>query len=156
MDKILQIFRELGPGDGVGDISLAAEHVLFHGLIERPHGGSFAENFKSDPLPDVPLGAPIFDQGLSRPAQHVDEAGCHGQALGIDLKLTAPIDDRPHRGDRVAVNRKVSPIGCGTTAVINDTVSNDQVVFQGSGAGSQQGPTHQGDSETNHGFSFQA
>src|SRR4028118_1638610 len=49
------------------------------------HGPAFAEHIEGDPLADVGLGAAVLDQCFGSPAQHVDEAGCDGEAAGVDF-----------------------------------------------------------------------
>ena len=80
----LEILRERRPRDVVLDRTLLALPADPHLVGERAHRRSLAEDLGRHALPDVALRAPILDQRLGGPRQHVDEAGRDREAGGVD------------------------------------------------------------------------
>src|SRR5207244_521922 len=113
------------PTDGVFDIALRIEHVLFHRRIERPHRFAFAENFQSDALANVTLRTPILDERLSGPAQHVDKTRRDRQPLSMDLSPATRGTQLTNRADPVSLDRDVPRRRRVPASIVNCAVAND-------------------------------
>ena len=102
--------------------------VLLHRVVERTHRSTFAQHLERDALADVALAAAVVDQRLVGPTEHVDEAGSDGQARRVDLQGATGRAHVADRRDSVVVNRKVADDRRGTSAVVDRTAANDDVV----------------------------
>jgi len=124
----IPIAAERPPGDRMLDIDLLRQSVSDHLVIVRAFGIALAHDFQRDALADIAFARAILDQGVIGPAQHVDEAGGDGEALGIDDLGRSAVDMRRDRHDLVVPDRDIANVRIITAAVDDRPATNDGVV----------------------------
>ncbi len=143
-----QVLSERGPGHGEF-VVLCQPEPLAHGCLAagcpdpRLHRGflhrvvqgavrvALAEDLERDPLTDVALRPSVRDEAVGRPAEHVDEAGSHGQSGHIDFRGAFGVAEITDRGNPVAVDGDVADEGIAAAAVIDRAAAENEVVADG-------------------------
>ena len=82
--EVLEILAERRPLDRVPEQRLSGD-LFLHLVRERPHREALAHHLERHALPNIALSAPVLEQRLGRPAEHVDEPGCDGEPTGVEL-----------------------------------------------------------------------
>jgi hypothetical protein len=114
----LEIFAEAGPFDAVFDVALTLGLIGLHRRVPGAHRLPFAHHLQRHALADVALPPPVRDQALIRPTQHVDEAGRHGEAGGVN-HLSCGASTAPDADDPLAPNGNISNIRRTAAAVVD-------------------------------------
>ena len=84
------------------------------------------------------MRAPVLDQRLGGPGQHVDEAGRDGEAGGVDLEFRTRVAEVPDRRDDGIVDGDVGYKGFTAAAVVDGAPPENHVIFGGLGVRSQE------------------
>ncbi len=126
--EVVQIFAERGPAHFIANVALLLEYLLLHLLVERAFGPPLAENLQRHPLADVTLRTAILQQADCGPTQHVDEAGCHRQAAGINFLRSDRVPDPADCGNGIGIDGDVAGIRLCTAAVVNHAIADDEIV----------------------------
>ena len=120
----LKVFAESGPACGLA----ADEHRLRLELPDARAGGrSFTENLGGHALADFALGQAVFEEQRIGMRVHVDEAGGHDEAGGVDLWRIGPRRQLTDEFDLAALNSNVG-IEPGVAGAVDDlAVGDDQI-----------------------------
>ena len=101
---------------------------LLHVGVQRSHRPALAHHLQRHALANVALGPRVDDEGLGRPAEHVDEAGRDRQAVRVDLLRGAAGAARSHVDDLVALDRDVADHRVAAASVVNRAAADQHVV----------------------------
>ena len=129
LNQVIEILPQRGPGDVELDVALPLFLILLHLLAERAHR-ALAEHRQRHALPDHSLRAPVGDEGRLGMIEHVDEAGRDGQTRRVDLLPAARGRQIPVGGNPIGLNGEVLHGTCGSSAVVDGAVSDDEVVLR--------------------------
>src|SRR5581483_3607422 len=95
--------------------------------VERAHRAPLAEHLQGDALLEVGEAAPVGDERLDGPAQHVDEARRDGEAAGVDLACGGDAGEVAHGDDAVAADADVPDARRAAAAVVDGAAAEDDV-----------------------------
>jgi len=103
--------------------------------VARPKGreadAAVAGDHRRDPLGDLEGHVRRFENRAVVVGVDIDEAGCDGQAAGLDHRVRRPTRKRAHRRDAVAFDRHVGLDGYGAGAVDHQAVADQQMAAAG-------------------------
>ncbi len=114
----LEVLAQGGPLDVVVDVLLTLQALLFHLLVERPHGIAFTHHLQGHTLTNIAERASVLDERLVGPAEHVDEAGSHGHSGGVDLGGGSTSAEVAHGHDPIVIDRQIAGDWPAATAVV--------------------------------------
>ena len=77
--EVREVLGERRPGHLVLEVGLLGLEELPELVVQRPHREALAEDLRRHALAQLALRAPVDDQRVGRPGEHVDEAGRDGQ-----------------------------------------------------------------------------
>ena len=119
------------------------ERERLHGRRQRRVHGVLAQHLERHALGQVTQAPAVYDQALLRVGQHVDEAGRHRLAVGVDLGAAGDGDVGRDGGDAVAGDGDVGFVGRGAGAVVDEAAPDDDVVGRGRWGGRCGGRHHE-------------
>ncbi len=107
-------------------------HPFLDGRIDRAPRVPLAHDLRGDALADFALAPTIRQQGIGGPAQHVDEARRHRQALGVHHVFCRRPGQVSDGGDAIAGNSHVSSARRVARPVVHRASANQRIeVFAG-------------------------
>ena len=148
--EVLEVLRERRPGDVVLQVALVGLHLPLHRVREGPHRRALAEDLRRHALPDLALRAPVDEQRLGRPGEHVDEAGRDREAAGVDHHVARQGGHGADRLHAVAADGDVRHPAGGARPVVHGPPAEDRAGRVSGGADDGRGHGQDAESEAAH------